>query len=190
MRSIAAIQEDLSRDRQRLPLENAAVYYQNSKITEECGTELRYQIGRMKACFFYLEELGCYAATFDAVNWETHDRATANKPEMFRLWLCKQCSGFSATGKNMGRWYGSDSTCCCCPNCYHEDKDSQHLMYCYNPGRFGLFQEGVKELFAWMAKGHTHPDLEMWLPCYLNHGRRQFSSMPGLLASLQRLAHY
>jgi hypothetical protein len=161
-RRIAQSTDDTSRSRQRLPHETASVYYGDSKITGDCGSELRFHLGRVKAREFYLGELGWYAATFDAVDWEARDRATSKKPEMFRQWLCKQCSGFCATGKNMGRWFGSDATCC--PNCLAEDEDHSHLMHCTDPGRFALFREGVKALSEWMAKGHTHPDLEKMAP--------------------------
>jgi hypothetical protein len=186
-RGIAQPTDDTSRSRQRLPYETASVYYSDSKITGDCGSELRFHLGRVKAREFYLGELGWYAATFDAVDWEARDRATSKKPEMFRQWLCKQCSGFCATGKNMGRWFGSDATCC--PNCLAEDEDHTHLMHCADPGRFALFREGVKALSEWMAKGHTHPDLEKWLPPYLlNRGRRRFSALVGLPPSLRQLA--
>jgi hypothetical protein len=44
--------------RQLLPLESAAVFHDGSKISGECGAEIRYQIGKKQACCFYISQLG------------------------------------------------------------------------------------------------------------------------------------
>jgi hypothetical protein len=97
-------------DRQRLPLESVALYYNGSKISGECGREIRFQIGKVKARVFYITQLGWYATAFDNVDWESRDKALHGKPDMFKMWLFKQSSSFCATGKNMGRWFGSEHT--------------------------------------------------------------------------------
>ena len=43
---------------------------------------------------------------FEAVDWESRDKVLSSTTDMFRIWLCKQCSTFCASGKNMGRWFG------------------------------------------------------------------------------------
>jgi hypothetical protein len=48
-----------------------------------------------------------------------------------------------------------------------EDKDSAHLMHCRDSGHFGLFQEEVNKLTAWLQSSHTDPDLARVLPIYL-----------------------
>ena len=150
---------------QRLPLEAAAVYYKGEKITGECGAEIRYQLGRKTARRFYLEELGWPASRFDAVDWEARDAALAKTTDMFRLWLCKQCSSFCATGRNMGRWFGSEITQC--PNCEAAQEDSAHLLHCPDPGRSSYFREECQHLQSWLLQEHTDPVLGAALGEYI-----------------------
>jgi hypothetical protein len=53
---------------------------------------------------------------------------------MFKTWLCKQSSGFCATGTNMQRWFGDEITNC--PNCGTPGEDAA----------FGLFRQEVLSL--------------------------------------------
>jgi hypothetical protein len=64
--------------RQRLPLESAAVYYKNQKLSGECGKEIRFQAGRVAARRFYVGELGWLSATFDCVDWEARDKSISS----------------------------------------------------------------------------------------------------------------
>ena len=73
----------LEHEKQRLPLESAAVYCNSSKLSDECGEEIRFQIGLRDAHRFYLEELGWFAATFDAVDWAARDNKCSR-----RHWTC------------------------------------------------------------------------------------------------------
>ena len=157
-------------DRQKLPLESVAVFLGNQKITGECGDEIRFVIGLKKARRFYLEELGWMAATFDSVDWVSRDKALAQTTDMFRTWLCKQCSSFCATGRNMGRWFDSDATEC--PNCHQESEDSKHLLHCQDEGRTKFFYDEVKTLEGWLAGIHTDPALGAALTQYIK-GRGQ-----------------
>jgi hypothetical protein len=111
-----------TKQRQRLPLESAAIYYKGAKISTKCGTEIRFQAGRVAARKFYLDELGWLASTFDSVDWEARDRSLSSKPDMFKIWLFKQGSSFCATGKNLGRWFDDPVTCC--PNCHCPEEDA------------------------------------------------------------------
>lgn len=56
--------------RQMLPLETAALFYNGIKIVDECGSEIRFQIGKSKAREFYITQLGWYASTFNNVDWQ------------------------------------------------------------------------------------------------------------------------
>jgi hypothetical protein len=57
---------------QRLPLEMAAVYYKDRKLSSECGNGIQFQAGRVAARRFYVEALGWLSATFDSVDWDKH----------------------------------------------------------------------------------------------------------------------
>jgi hypothetical protein len=178
---------ELTKARQRLPLESAAIYYKGAKISRECGAEIRFQAGRVAARKFYLEELGWLAATFDCVDWEARDRSLASKPDMFKIWLFKQGSSFCATGKNLGRWFGEPITCC--PNCHCPQEDSSHLLHCPDPGRFGFFRSEVIDLQKWLNREHTKPALAEALYKYiLGRGKLKFRDVEGLPGDLWRLA--
>lgn len=136
---------------------------------------------------FYVQTLGWYATTFDSVDWEAREAALDSKPDMFKMWLCKQGSSFCATGRNMGRWFGDTATEC--PNCGQPDERASHLLHCPDAGRFGLFREETKELSLWLTQSHTHRDLARVLPLYiLNRGSRSFASLVTNYPALQRLA--
>jgi hypothetical protein len=65
-------------------------------------------MGKQEARAFYITPLGWYTSTFDNVDRAARDQALSDKPDMFKMWLFKLSSTFCATGKNMGRWFGSD----------------------------------------------------------------------------------
>jgi hypothetical protein len=178
---------DVSPERQKLPLETASVFYNGRKLSGECGNEIRFQAGRVAARRFYVGELGWSTAAFDSVDWEARDKSIASKTDMFRMWLFKQSSSFCASGKNMGRWFGSTVTCC--PNCHHPDEDAAHLLHCPDPGRFALLREELRELDEWMQKSHTHPSLAHAVSHYIFHcGAVKFRNTPGLPLELYKLA--
>ena len=169
---------DRSVERQRLPLESAAVFVKGSKLTGECGEEIRFVMGRTKARRFYLEDLGWMAATFDAVDWEARDQALSRTSDMFRTWLCKQCSSFCATGRNMERWFDSEATAC--PNCRIDDETADHLLHCFDPGRTAFFNDEVKSLQGWLTQEHTDPELASALSRYIQgRGIRTFRDCVG-----------
>ena len=179
--------DDPSLCQQQLPFESAAVFYKGKKIRGDCGAEIWFQVGRKEARSFYLNELGWLAATFDSVDWEARDKVLASKPDMFRLWLCKQTSSFCATGKNMGRWFGSEVTCC--PNCHAPDEDALHLLHCPDHGRQDLFRSEVESLHSWLRDPHTHPSLATMIHSYISHqGSRPMADFAPCDPVLQRLA--
>eukprot|EP00956_Cyclotella_meneghiniana_P025077 scaffold51495_cov38-Cyclotella_meneghiniana.AAC.3 len=151
--------------RQILPMESVAVFHGGQKIIGECGSEIRYQIGKVEARDFYINKLGWYAAVFDNVDWAARDKVLSRKPDMFRMWVVKQSSGFISSGKNMRRWFGSEHTQC--PNCGKEDEDAQHLMHCPDPGRYALFREEVNKLTVWLEMNHTDPILAKIISRYV-----------------------
>jgi hypothetical protein len=186
-RGILECPRHVSKARQLLPLETAAVFHDGHKISGECGGDIRFHIGLVEARKFYITQLGWYAATFDNVDWKARDKCLAPKPDMFKMWVFKQGSKFCASGRNMGRWFGSEHTSC--PNCGVEDEDSAHLMHCPDSGRFGCFREEVKKLTAWLQSSHTDPDLACIIPSYLlNRGSKTLSSMAGRSREIMRFA--
>lgn len=186
-RGILECPRDMSKARQLLPMETAAIFHDNNKISGECGAEIRFHIGLVEARAFYITQLGWYAATFDNVDWKSRDKCLSPKPDMFKMWIFKQSSKFCASGRNMGRWFNSEHTSC--PNCGLEDEDSSHLMHCGDAGRFGLFREEVNKLTAWLQSSHTDPDLARILPIYLlNRGTVSMSSIEGLPREFLRFA--
>jgi len=174
-------------NRQLLPLESAAVFYDGRKISGECGSEIRFQIGKVEARRVYVRQVGWHAQVFDNIDWKARDKALEGKPDMFKQWLFKQSSGFCASGKNMGRWFGSEHTSC--PNCNSPQEEASHLLHCPDAGRFSLFRTEVKKLEEWLCKHHTDPDLARILPPYLlRRGAVSLSDTPGLSQSLRPFA--
>eukprot|EP00956_Cyclotella_meneghiniana_P027633 scaffold62402_cov42-Cyclotella_meneghiniana.AAC.1 len=166
--------------RQLLPMESVAVSHGGQKISGECGSEIRYQIGKVQAREFYITKLGWYAAVFDNVDWAARDKVLSRKPDMFRMWVFKQSSGFISSGKNMKRWFGSEHSQC--PNCGKDDEDSHHLMHCPDSGRFALFREEAQKLTVWLEMNHTDPILAKIISRYvMNRGSSRladFSNVP------------
>lgn len=173
--------------RQMLPLEAAAVFYDGDKISGECGKEIRFQIGKVEARRFYVKHLGWHAQVFDNVDWKSRDKALDGKPDMFKMWIFKQGSSFCASGKNMGRWFGSQHTSC--PNCHMPQEDASHLLHCPDAGRFSLFRSEVNKLEEWLSLHHTDPELARVFPQYLlRRGELQFSEIEHLPAELRPFA--
>eukprot|EP00956_Cyclotella_meneghiniana_P010918 scaffold15270_cov101-Cyclotella_meneghiniana.AAC.2 len=162
--------------RQLLPSESVAVFYNKGKLSSECGDDIRYQVGRVKARQFYVTQLGWSGAAFDQVDWEARDHALRGKPDMFKTWLAKQTSTFCATGLNMVRWF--DSEVSECPNCGAPDERASHLLHCPDPGRFRLFRDRLQELGEWLRKPHTDPILADILEQYIFHrGEKTLASL-------------
>jgi hypothetical protein len=128
-RGILECPQEVSKAQQLLPMETAAVFHEGQKISGECGSDItRFHIGMVEARAFNISQLGWHAATFNSVDWKSRDQCLAPKLDMFKMWVFKQSSKFCASGRNMGRWFGSEHTSC--PNCRSEDEDSAHLLHC------------------------------------------------------------
>ena len=81
--------------------------------------------------------LGWSSQCFHTVAWKALNAALKSKPEMFQLWLSKQCIGICATRKNMKGV--QDLLVDKCQNCHHPRETSNHLNWCPEAGRTLLF---------------------------------------------------
>jgi hypothetical protein len=79
---------DVSKARQLLPTETAAVFHDRQKIISECGSDIRFHIGTVEARAFYITQLGWYTATLDNIDWKSEINAVLQNR------ICSKC-GFS-----------------------------------------------------------------------------------------------
>jgi hypothetical protein len=178
------------RTEQFLPMETAAIVLDSVKLTTDVGAEVRFCLGKEEALRFYTKPkevtngrnrggLGWSTHRFHQVAWDSLDLALQSKPDMFQVWLSKQCIGICATLKNMARI--QDLLDDKCPNCLQPQETSQHLNRCLDKGRTLLFKEGVSNLVSWMhAQDCTDLELAFWIEKYLLfRGTRSFSSLVG-----------
>jgi hypothetical protein len=151
-----------------LPLEKAAVFIDNKKLTTDVGPNVRFLLETEAARRFYTSPvvlvrgvnkggLGWSEERFDQVVWADLDRAHLRpKPDMYQLWLSKQCIGICTTRGNLARI--QDILDDRCPNCGHRRETSAHLNRCPDHGRTMLFKEGIAKLSTWMRQNdHTDP---------------------------------
>ena len=159
-----------------LPLEAAVVVINEEKQTADFAKDLRYYIGKERAKKFYDGEGLMSPAIFDTVAWEPLRELLERRPQMFRLWYAKQCSGYCGTGQMLTR-YDKDASDAC-PNCgAYETAD--HLNRCTNTVRRGLLKDSIETLVEWMKDQDTHPDILLWIPRYIaTQGNRLFVDMP------------
>jgi hypothetical protein len=149
--------------------QKAAVFIDNKKSTTDMGPNVRYLLGAEEARRFYTSPvvlvrgvnkggLGWSEEHFDQVTWADLNRALRLKPDMYQLWLSKQCIGICATRRNLSRI--QDILDDRCPNCGQGRETSTHLNRCPDHGHTMLFKEGVTKLSTWMRQNnHTDPEL-------------------------------
>jgi hypothetical protein len=87
---------------------------------------------------------------FNQVSWSSLDASICSKPDMFQVWLAKQCIRICATRLNMARIQGllNDN----CPNCYHPEETNDRLNRYPGPGRTLLFRDRVEKISRWIYK--------------------------------------
>ena len=109
-----------------LPFESVTVVLDGIKLTTDVGPEVRYRLGKEDAERFYTKArdvvrgtnrggLGWSSQRFHSVAWQSLEAALKSKPDMFQIWLSKQCNGICATQRNMARI--QDILDDKCPNC-------------------------------------------------------------------------
>jgi len=171
-----------------LPLERAAVFINGEKATTDVGSQARYVLGAEEARRFYTSPitlvrgvnkggLGWSTEKFEQVAWVDLDRALRSKPDMYQLWLSKQCVGICATRRNLARI--QDILDDRCPNCCQGPERFTHLNRCPDRGRNPPFKESTDRLCTWMRQhDRTDPELAYWIEKYLLfRGTRTLSSL-------------
>ena len=171
-----------------LPLEKAAVFIGNEKSTTDVGPNVCFLVGTKEAKRFYASPvvlvgeinkgvLSWLEERFKQVNWPELDGAVRSKPDMYQLWLSKQCIGICAIRHNLARI--QDILDNKCLNCGQAWETSTHLNQCPDHSHSLLFKERVKKLSAWLHKyDRTDPELSYWIEKYLLFlGTRSFASL-------------
>lgn len=156
-----------------LPFEQASIVVGGNKLTSDMGEPIRYLLGHIEARRFYTQPkdiqdngvntggLGWSEEQFDLVDWENLNDSLRRKPDMFRIWLSKQCMGVNAMRRNVARIDKTDDDIC--PNCKLVRERSDHLNKCTDIGRTALFDESVSKLESWMGRKQTEPELAFWI---------------------------
>ena len=160
-----------------LPFESVAVVLDGIKLTTDVGPEVRYRLGKEDAERFYTKArdvvqgtnrggLGWSSQRFHSVAWQSLEAALKSKPDMFQIWLSKQCIGICATRRNMARI--QDILDDKCPNCLRPRETNDHLNQCPDAGRTLLFKESIASIVKWMHQNNgTDAELAYWLEKYL-----------------------
>jgi hypothetical protein len=118
---------------QLLPHNAASVFIDGVKQTSDVGPNLRFHTGSVEARWYYLEKCGWDALVFDNTDWSSLNDTLATKPKLFHACLCNQAANYSATGTNIGQWFGQEYTAC--PNCQQVNEWVGHLLCCPDAGR-------------------------------------------------------
>jgi hypothetical protein len=189
----------VERGKQLLPLEKAAVFVNNVKLTSDVSREVRFNLGYEEARIFYTTPiklrgnvnvggLGWSKERFEQVDWRAIDQVLASKPDMYGVWLCKQVTGTCATRSNISRIDRvSDDKC---PNCQQYRETSVHLNRCPDSERTLLFNQRVEALDNWMAAdGKTDSEVSYWITKYLQfRGERTMSSLGPMSPAMAKAA--
>ena len=157
-----------------LPFEQASILVGGHKLTSDVSEPIRFILGCAEAKRFYTQAidiqdngvnrggLGWTNEQFESVDWESLHEALQRRPDMFRVWLSKQCMGSNATRRNVARIEKHDDDIC--PNCKLVRERSNHLNRCTDVGRTALFDESVDRLQEWLERGNrTEPELSFWI---------------------------
>ena len=186
---------------QVLPCESAAVFVGGSKQTSDVARDVRFALGYSDAEAFYTTPLGPTDSNgnrhknsglgwsreaFRAVDWEALDATLHKKPQMYKQWLAKQCSGFCGTQTMVARWDSKRDGKC--PDCGCRE-NAAHLNLCRDEGRDKLFNDMTTELQNWLYDNYAHPEIAYWLPQYIrDRGINKLSSYPHLSSEMKQVA--
>jgi hypothetical protein len=104
------------------------VFVGSEKMTTDMGSEVCFQLGREDAIRFYTllvvlvrgvdkGGLGWLQRRFEKVSWSTLELVLCSKPDIYQLWLSKQCMGICATRWNLAQIQDILDDKDKCPNC-------------------------------------------------------------------------
>ncbi len=183
-----------------LPREDVAVFIGGRKATSDFSKPIRYNIGKKEAKNYLCTEEGWTIEQFNEVDWDWLDASLESKPDMYKLWLSKQHTGFCGTRTQVAYYnneYKKDKATkattftgdISCPNC-GEAETAAHLCVCPCEDRTRLLVEMTDDLEAWMAKGgKTNPEIVYWVPKYiLFRGTKRFEDMGHMSPMMRELA--
>ena len=165
--------------KQVLSKESVAVFIGKFKQTPDVSKGARYALDLSAAKKFYTTPLGARdsqgrrhkdgglgwtTTKFDAVDWRSLEATLLSKPQMYKIWLAKQCSGFCGTQEMVRHWDPERDGKC--PNFQHTE-NSQHLKLCDNRDRMRLLYGMVDNFAKWLSPNYAHPDIAYWIPKYI-----------------------
>jgi len=127
-----------------LPFEKAAIVLNGTRLRIDISLEVRYHLSKEDEERFYTKPwnviwgtnrggLGWSSARFHLVAWDALDATLKPKPDIFQLWLSKQCIGICTARSNMAQI--QDLLDNKCPNCPLPREKSKHLNRCPDTGR-------------------------------------------------------
>ena len=79
-----------------LPLEKAALFMNDKKITQDISGLIRFELAKKTAERFLCNKRKdkWTHEQFEQVNWFNLHKVLENTPDMFKIWLSKQLTGF------------------------------------------------------------------------------------------------
>ena len=175
--------------KQLLPGEDVAVFVRGKKLTSDLSKAIRFETGREKAKEFLINECKWSKEQFEEVDWDMLDATLEKKPDMYKMWLSKQHTGFCGTRLQVSYYKGLNGEQSGCPNCGRTET-AAHLCLCPDKDRTRLFLESTEELDIWMDKDNkTNDELAFWIPKYiLMRGTKRMSEMGHMSSEMMSLA--
>jgi hypothetical protein len=126
------------------PLEHVRIWIGGKKVTSSIKSALYIDWGHKPAVTLFQRRKIVNTYWFRKIAWTYVGKAMETYPQMFRLWVTKQVSGFNGTNRQLSCF----QTDCInkCPCCGHNDEPASHLTRCTNPGRRKVFQRSGRLL--------------------------------------------
>jgi hypothetical protein len=130
-------------------------FIQGSKTTSDPSEAIRHATSRARLREHLVHRGLITPLGFDDIDWTAMAKATAQFPPLYRLWISKHVSGFSAFGNMMEHrreWNHSR-----CPCCQFVREDKSHLLTCPDPSCTDTWLASLAGLEAWMIDVDTAP---------------------------------
>ena len=147
-------------------------------MTSELEKPIRFEVGRQQAEQFLINEKGWSEEHSKEVDCPHLDNTTEKKPDIYKLWLSKQQTGFCGTRVQVGYYSGQIDGNVGYPNC-EECETAAHLCLCPNEDRTRLLVEMADDLERWLIKDYKIcSEIAYWLPKYiLYRGTKKFAEL-------------